>query len=40
MNVKLAAQVLSTSVSTSLKTFGPLEVLGTAMKCLIVILTV
>ena len=33
MNVQLAAQVLSTSVSTALKTFGPPEVLGTAKYC-------
>ena len=33
MNVKLAARVLSTSVSTALKTFGPPEVLGTAKYC-------
>ena len=32
MNVRLAAQVLSTSVSTALKTFGP-EVVGTAIYC-------
>ena len=32
-NVKLAAQVLSTSVSTALKTFGPRGVLGTSKYC-------
>ena len=33
MNVQLAVKVLSTSVSTALKTFGPPEVLGTAKYC-------
>ena len=33
MNVRLAAQVLSSSVSIALKSFGPQEAAGTALYC-------
>ena len=33
MNVRLAAQLLSSSVSTALKTFGPAEASSTAEYC-------
>ena len=33
MNVRLAVQILSSSVSTALKTYGPPEALGTAKYC-------
>ena len=35
MNVKLAAQVLSSTVSTTLTSYGPPEAAGTAKLCLL-----
>ena len=36
MNVKLAAQVLSSTVSKILTSYGPLEAAGTAKFCLLI----